>query len=55
MLPAMNLDDRFEMLAGMRASAPPEAFEGVYGLAGSVLESADFAALSQRLEAMALG
>jgi Hemerythrin HHE cation binding domain len=51
MLPAMNLDDRFELLAGMRATAPPEAFQGVYGLAGSVLDPADFTALARRLEA----
>ncbi len=51
MLPAMNIDDRFELLAGMRASAPPEAFDGVYGLAGSVLDVADFDALARRLEA----
>ena len=45
MLPAMNLDDRVEMLAGMRASAPPEVFAGVLGLAGSVLAPADVDAL----------
>ena len=37
MLPAMNLDDRTEMLGGMRAEAPAEVFEGVWGLAHSVL------------------
>ena len=49
MLPAMNLDDRTDMLTGMRMSAPPEAFDGVVGLARSVLEPADFGALAARL------
>jgi Hemerythrin HHE cation binding domain len=49
MLPAMNLDDRAEMLGGMRETAPPPVFEGVVGLARSVLDPADFAALAQRL------
>jgi hypothetical protein len=49
MLPAMNLDDRAEMLGGMRAEAPPEVFEGVWGLAGSVLDLGDRAALAARL------
>ena len=31
MLPAMNLDDRTELLGGMRMTAPPEAFAGVVG------------------------
>jgi hypothetical protein len=49
MLPAMNIDDRAELLGGMRASAPPEVFEGVWGLAASVLSMADHRALGQRL------
>ena len=49
MIPAMNLDDRTELLAGMRMAAPPEAFDGVVGLARSVLDPADFAALADRL------
>jgi hypothetical protein len=49
MLPAMNLDDRTEMLGGMRAGAPPEVFAGVWALAGSVLTPADHAALGTRL------
>ena len=28
MLPAMNVDDRTELLGGMRMAAPPEAFDG---------------------------
>ena len=50
MLPALNLDDRAEMLGGMRLGAPPEAFQGVVGLARSVLRPADFDALATRLE-----
>jgi len=50
MLPAMNLDDRAEMLTGMRMSAPPEAFGAVVGLARSVLRPVDFDALATRLE-----
>ncbi|HEY3484888.1 MAG TPA: hypothetical protein VGK49_05855, partial [Ilumatobacteraceae bacterium] len=50
MLPAMNLDDRAELLAGMRMSAPPEAFGAVVGLARSVLRPVDFDALATRLE-----
>jgi hypothetical protein len=50
MLPAMNLDDRSELLGGMRAGAPAEVFAGVWGLAGSVLRPEDVAALATRLE-----
>jgi hypothetical protein len=49
MLPAMNVDDRVEMLSGMRAGAPPEVFEGVWGLAASVLSPQDHAQLCARL------
>ena len=49
MLPAMNLDDRTDMLAGMRAGAPAEVFQGVWGLAGTVLTPGDHAALASRL------
>ena len=49
MLPAMNVDDRVEMLTGMRMSAPPEAFAAVTGLARSVLEPADYSSLTNRL------
>jgi hypothetical protein len=49
MLPAMNIDDRAEMLGGMRAKAPAEVFQGVWGLAGTVLDPADYAALGARL------
>jgi hypothetical protein len=49
MLPAMNVDDRTEMLLGMRAGAPAEVFEGILGLAQSVLPPADVAAVLSRL------
>lgn len=49
MLPAMNVDDRVEMLAGMREGAPPEVFAGVVDLAHSVLRPADVTAVTTRL------
>lgn len=49
MLPAMNIEDRFEMLSGIQAGAPPEGYAGVWALAGSVLTSADHRALGTRL------
>jgi hypothetical protein len=49
MLPAMNVDGRSELLGGMRAGAPAEVFEGVWSLAGSVLDPADLAAVASRL------
>lgn len=50
MLPAMNVDDRCELLGGIRAGAPAEAFAGVVDLAKSVLRSDDFRSLAGRLE-----
>ena len=49
MLPALNGDDRAELLGGMQAGAPPEVFAGVVGLAQTVLAPQDFATLSTRL------
>ena len=49
MIPAMNLDDRAELLGGMRQSAPPEAFAGVWSLVGTMLEPVDHLALARRL------
>lgn len=49
MLWAMNIDDRFEMLAGMRAGAPAPVFAGVCAMAQSVLDPADYDALATRL------
>ncbi len=50
MLPAMNVDDRTEMLMGMRAGAPAEVFEGILSLTQSVLPPADATAVLSRLE-----
>ncbi len=49
MLPAMNLEDRCELLGGMREAAPPEVFAGVWGLAKSSLSKGDALALGGRL------
>jgi hypothetical protein len=49
MLPAMNVNGRAELLGGMQAAAPPQVFEGVWGLAASVLTPADHAAVGARL------
>ena len=49
MLPAMNVDDRSELLGGIQAGAPAEVFAGVWGLAGSVLTPADLTAVATRL------
>ena len=49
MFPAMNVDDRTELLGGMKASAPAEAFDGVWGLAASVLSPDDHRAIAVRL------
>ena len=50
MLPAMNVDERAALLGGIRAGAPAPVFEGVWGLAGSVLAPADHAAVAARLD-----
>jgi hypothetical protein len=50
MLPVMNIDERFELLAGMRATAPAPAFAGVMELAAEVLTADDHAQLTQRLD-----
>ncbi len=49
MIPAMNIDDRTELLGGMQAGAPAEVFAGVWGLVGSLLSPNDVAALATRL------
>jgi hypothetical protein len=49
MLPAMNVDGRAELLGGMQANAPAEVFQGVWGLAGSVLAPVDLDAVGVRL------
>jgi len=49
MLPAMNVDDRTEMLGGIQLGAPAEVFDSVWGLARSVLTTSDGNALARRL------
>jgi iron-sulfur cluster repair protein YtfE (RIC family) len=49
MIPAMNVDDRTELLGGMKAGAPAEVFAGVWGLVGSVLTPAEVAQVAARL------
>ena len=49
MIPAMNVDDRTELLGGIRMDAPEEVFAGIWGLAGSGLAPPDVAALAGRL------
>ncbi len=49
MFPAMNVDDRTELLGGMRATAPAAAFDGVWSLAKSVLTPDDHRAVAVRL------
>jgi hypothetical protein len=49
MLPAMNVDDRTELLGGVRAGAPEPVFQGVWSLAQSVLAAPDAAAVATRL------
>lgn len=49
MLPAMNIEDRTEMLGGVKAGAPAEIFQAVWGLAASVLDVRDLEALAGRL------
>jgi len=49
MLPAMNVDDRAELLGGMQQNAPAPVFQGVWSLARSVLTASDVAAVAARL------
>ncbi len=49
MMPAMNVDDRAELLGGMRQGAPGDVFAGVWALVGTVLDPADTARLASRL------
>jgi uncharacterized protein YciW len=49
MLPAMNVEDRVELLGGLRLGAPPEAFDAVSDLARTVLRPDEHVALQRRL------
>ena len=49
MVPAMNVEDRTELLGGMQAGAPPEVFAQVWGLVRTLLRPAEVKALAARL------
>jgi hypothetical protein len=49
MLWAMHVDERADMLGGMRMMAPPPVFAGVCEMARSVLDPADYRVLAARL------
>jgi hemerythrin HHE cation binding domain-containing protein len=49
MLPAMNVENRVELLGAIQADAPAEAFAGVLGLVQAVLDPADYAEVTRRL------
>jgi hypothetical protein len=49
MFTGMNVDDQTELLGGMQANAPADVFNGVWGLFGSVVSSADRAVVARRL------
>lgn len=51
MLPSMNAPERATLLGGIRATAPPEVFGFVRGLAKSVLSAEEDAVLEARLAA----
>ena len=49
MIPAMNVEDRVELVGGMKATMPPEIFAGTWSLIESVLSPADAKQLATRL------
>ena len=49
MLPAMNVEDRSELLGGMQAAHRPRCSPGSWGSTESVLEPVRFDALARRL------
>lgn len=49
MLPAMNIDERAGMLAGMKANAPPPVFDAVAAVAARVLGTSAWETLRARL------
>jgi hypothetical protein len=51
MLPSMNVEDRVELLGGMKAGAPAEVFAGMMGLTRSVVAPADYEQVVTRLGA----
>lgn len=55
MIPAVSPAERLVLLQGVRASAPPQAFDAVLGLARDRLEAADWARLAAALGVPANG
>jgi hypothetical protein len=53
MLPALSAPERAELLAGARASAPPEVFAALQGIARRVLPEAEWSRLEAALAAAA--
>jgi hypothetical protein len=49
MLPAMNIENRVELLGAIQADAPAEAFAGALALGQAVLDPADYRAVVERL------
>ena len=49
MLPAMNPDERTQMLGGMKAGAPPEIFDIFWGTAAEVLSPNQLAVVASRI------
>jgi hypothetical protein len=49
MMPAMNIEDRVEMVGGMQQGAPPEVFAQIFGLVRSSLTPCEGDALAKRL------
>jgi hypothetical protein len=49
MLPAMNVDDRTELLGGMQRGAPAEVFAGMMGLTRSLVSAPDYDQVAARL------
>jgi hypothetical protein len=49
MLPAMNLDERIEILGAGRATMSPEAYQGIVKLAQRILEPNDWTTLKTKL------
>ena len=49
MLPAMNVEERAEMFAGLKANAPREVLDGMCELASGVLTTSEWSAVQSRV------
>jgi hypothetical protein len=49
MLPAMNVEERAQMFAGLKANAPREVLDGMCELASGVLTASDWSAVRSRV------